>query len=68
MATLSDVPAQVRGALFGVNVAMASIGWLLAGSLGAAIIATAGFDGLGGLCTVMGVLGAALAMFSMRVR
>jgi DHA1 family inner membrane transport protein len=68
MATLSDVPAEVRGALFGVNVAMASIGWLLAGSLGAAIIAAAGFDGLGALCAAMAVLGAVLATFSLRAR
>jgi predicted MFS family arabinose efflux permease len=64
LATLSEVPSRLRGALFGLNVAMASMGWLLAGSLGGALIGTVGFVGLGALCTLAALLGALFAMAS----
>ncbi|MEO8628635.1 MAG: MFS transporter, partial [Betaproteobacteria bacterium] len=68
MATLSDVPSDLRGALFGLNVTMASIGWLLAGSLGGWLIAAAGFVGVGAFCGVIAVLGASLALASVPAR
>ena len=34
MATLAEVPSEIRSALFGLNITMASIGWLMAGSVG----------------------------------
>jgi MFS transporter, DHA1 family, inner membrane transport protein len=64
MATLSDVPAQVRGALFGLNVTMASLGWLLAGSVGALLIAATGFAGIGLFCSALAVLGSLFAIIS----
>jgi predicted MFS family arabinose efflux permease len=64
LATLSDVPSQLRGALFGLNVTMASMGWLLAGSVGGALIGSVGFSGLGVLCALMALLGALFAMAS----
>ena len=64
LATLSDVPSQLRGALFGLNVTMASMGWLLAGSVGGALIGTTGFSGLGILCALMALLGALFAVAS----
>lgn len=64
LATLSEVPSRLRGALFGLNVAMASMGWLLAGSLGGALIGTVGFAGLGALCTLTALLGALFAVAS----
>jgi len=64
MATLAQVPSELRGALFGVNVTMASLGWLLAGSVGAMLIATGGLARLGIFCTVMALLGSALALAS----
>ncbi len=64
MATLSDVPAELRGMLFGLNVTMASLGWLIAGSVGAVLIATAGFSGIGAFCAAMALLGAAFALLS----
>ncbi|MCW5622556.1 MAG: MFS transporter, partial [Burkholderiales bacterium] len=64
LATLSDVPSELRGALFGLNVTMASVGWLMAGSVGAMLIATSGFAGVGSLCAASALLGAGFALFS----
>ena len=61
LATLSDVPSELRGALFGLNVTMASMGWLLAGSVGALLVVRTGFGGVGILCAGMALAGAALA-------
>lgn len=64
MATLAEVPAELRSALFGLNVTMASMGWLLAGSVGGWLIATRGFAGLGAFSTLVAALGCGLALFS----
>jgi DHA1 family inner membrane transport protein len=64
LATLSDVPSELRGALFGLNVTVSSMGWLLAASVGAALIALLGFPGLGLFCAAVAVLGALLALWS----
>jgi len=64
MATLAEVPAELRSALFGLNVTMASMGWLLAGSVGGWLIATSGFAGLGAFSAVVAALGCGLALFS----
>jgi predicted MFS family arabinose efflux permease len=64
LATLSEVPSHLRGALLGLNVSMGSMGWLLAGSVGGALLGTAGFAGLGALCALMALLGALFAMAS----
>lgn len=66
MATLAEVPGEVRGAVFGLTVTMASMGWLLAGSVGAGLIATGGFAGLGIFCSAMALAGAGLALASTR--
>ncbi len=67
LATLSEVPSELLGALFGLNVTMASLGWLLAGSVGAALIAAQGFAGVGVWCAAMALLGAVFAMASGRL-
>jgi predicted MFS family arabinose efflux permease len=64
MATLSEVPGEVRGAVFGLTVTMASVGWLLAGSAGAALVAAGGFAGLGMFCSLLALIGAGLALAS----
>jgi hypothetical protein len=46
---------------------MASLGWLLAGSVGAALIAASGFVGVGAWCAGMALLGAAFALWSGRL-
>jgi predicted MFS family arabinose efflux permease len=64
LATLSDVPSELRGALFGLNVTVASMGWLVAASAGAALIALFDFKGLGVFCAGVALLGAVLALVS----
>ena len=64
MATLAEVPAALRSALFGLNITMALMGWLLAGSMGGWLISTSGFDGLGAFCAVVAAAGCGLALFS----
>jgi MFS transporter, DHA1 family, inner membrane transport protein len=64
MATLAEMPSELRGMLFGLNITMASMGWLLAGSVGGTLIAFGGFAGLGVFSALVAVLGCALALFS----
>jgi DHA1 family inner membrane transport protein len=64
LATLSDVPSELRGALFGLNVTVASLGWLVAASAGAALVGLVGFRGLGVFCAAVALLGAGLALVS----
>jgi MFS transporter, DHA1 family, inner membrane transport protein len=64
MAVLSDMPSELRGALFGLNITMASMGWLLAGSAGAALLAAGGFSALGIFCALTASIGATLAVAS----
>jgi predicted MFS family arabinose efflux permease len=64
LATLSDVPSELRGALFGLNVTVSSMGWLVAASVGAALIPLAGLKGLGLFCAAVAALGAVLALVS----
>ncbi len=64
MATLAEMPAEMRSTLFGLNITMASMGWLLAGSVGGWLIAVSGFAGLGVFCALVAALGCGLALFS----
>jgi DHA1 family inner membrane transport protein len=64
MATLAEVPSELRSALFGLNITMASLGWLLAGSVGAWLIAVSGFAGLGAFSALVAALGCGFALFS----
>ena len=64
MAVLSDMPNELRGTLFGLNITMASMGWLLAGSAGAALLAAGGFSALGIFCALTASIGATLAVAS----
>ena len=64
MATLAEMPSELRSALFGLNIRMASIGWLLAGSVGGWLIAISGFAGLGAFCSLFAALGCGLVLFS----
>ena len=62
MASLAEVPAQVRGTVMGWNVTCSSIGWLGAGSLGGWMLSTEGFGGFGPLTAVVAVIAAGLAL------
>ncbi len=64
MATLAEVPSELRSALFGLNITMASMGWLLAGSVGGWLISVGGFAGLGAFCAAVAAVGCALALFA----
>jgi len=64
MATLAEVPSEIRSALFGLNITMASLGWLMAGSVGGTLIAAGGFAGLGMFAAGVAALGCSLALLS----
>jgi DHA1 family inner membrane transport protein len=66
LAALAEVPSELRSALFGLNITMASLGWLLAGSVGAWLVAGGGFAALGAFSAVVAALGCGLALFSAR--
>ena len=68
MAALANVPNEVRGTVLGLNGATASVGWVGAAALGAAMIGTVGFEGFGPLAALLGVLGAWGAMASRRMK
>jgi predicted MFS family arabinose efflux permease len=68
MAALSEVPGEVRGAVLGLNITMASIGWLSAAALGGWLVARYGFGSLGVLTASAAVLGALLALAAWRAR
>jgi DHA1 family inner membrane transport protein len=64
LATLAEVPSELRSTLFGLNITMASMGWLLAGSVGGWLISVSGFVGLGAFATAVAAIGCGLALFS----
>ena len=66
MAALAAVPEDVRGTVLGLNGTSASIGWIGAAGLGAAMIGWAGFDGFGPLAATLALLGAIGALLSRR--
>ena len=68
MATLSDVPAELRGTILGLNISMSSIGWLGAAALGGWLVARHGFAGLGILTAGVAGMGALLAVIAWRAR
>ena len=68
LAILASVPSEVRGAILGLNITMASMGWLLAGSIGGWLISTSGFVGLGAFAAGVAAIGTALGIFSANKR
>ena len=66
MAALAAVPEDVRGTVLGLNGTSASIGWIGAAGLGAAMIGWVGFDGFGPLAATLALLGAVGALLSRR--
>ena len=68
MATLSEVPADVRGAVLGLNVTMSSVGWLGAAALGGWLVGTHGFGSLGVLTAAASGAGALFALVAWRAR
>ena len=68
MATLSEVPTDVRGAVLGLNVTMSSVGWLGAAALGGWLVGTHGFGSLGVLTAAASGAGALFALVAWRAR
>lgn len=68
VATLSEVPPDVRGAVFGMNVTSASVGWLTSAALGGWLVTHTGFGALGLLCALAAALGAVLGFAHWRMR
>jgi DHA1 family inner membrane transport protein len=68
MAALSEVPGEVRGVVLGLNMTMASIGWLGAAALGGWLVGRHGFGSLGVLTAIAAAAGAALAAIAWRAR
>ena len=68
MATLADVPGEVRGAILGLNVTMSSVGWLGAAALGGWLVGLHGFGSLGVLTAGVAGAGALLAVIAWRAR
>ncbi len=66
MAALAAVPDDVRGTVLGMNGSSASVGWIGAAALGAAMIGWAGFEGFGPLAAVLAMAAAAGALISRR--
>jgi DHA1 family inner membrane transport protein len=67
MASLASVPDEVRGTVLGLNGTSASVGWICAAGLGAAMIGTVGFEGFGPLGAVLGALGTIGALLCRRM-
>ena len=64
LTALSEVSGEARGAVLGLNITGASVGWLVATSLGGPLILNSGYTGLGLFTATIGLLGAALALGS----
>ena len=68
VATLSEVPNEVRGAVLGFNITLASVGWLLAASGGAQLLIQFGFTGLGVFAGLMAFVGVALSGWYLQLK
>ena len=66
--SLSEVPAEVRGAVFGMNITSASIGWLASAALGGWLVTHTGFSALGILSAVAAAAGAILGFTHWRLQ
>jgi DHA1 family inner membrane transport protein len=64
MTSLASVPEEVRGTVLGLNGSSASVGWIGAAALGAAMIATVGFEGFGPLAAFLSFAGCVGALAS----
>ncbi|MFO1087930.1 MAG: MFS transporter [Reyranellaceae bacterium] len=62
MASLAAVPDDVRGTVLGLNGASASVGWMGAAALGAAMIGWVGFEGFAFLGAALATAGAGGAL------
>jgi predicted MFS family arabinose efflux permease len=66
MAALAAVPEDVRGTVLGLNGTSASVGWIGAAALGAAMIGWVGFEGFGPLAAMLALACTMGALLSRR--
>jgi DHA1 family inner membrane transport protein len=66
MTALAAVPESVRGTVLGLNGTSASVGWIGAAALGAAMIGSVGFEGFGPLAALLAFTGCVGALLSRR--
>jgi predicted MFS family arabinose efflux permease len=66
MATLSEVPSEVRGSVLGLNITVSSLGWLGAITLGGWLIDHHGFASLGALGALVALGGSTFAVLPWR--
>jgi predicted MFS family arabinose efflux permease len=66
MASLSDVPAEIRGTVLGLNVTSACVGWLGAAALGGLLLAAFGFWAFAPMAAGFALAGAALGWATRR--
>lgn len=66
MAALAAVPEDVRGTVLGLNGTSASVGWIGAAALGAAMIGWVGFEGFGPLAAMLALACTTGALLSRR--
>ena len=62
LTVLSKVSNESRGAVMGLQISFASLGWLGATALGGVVVGVAGFGGLAILTFVFGLVGAVLSV------
>lgn len=62
VAALSEVPHEKRGAILGLNITCASVGWITAAAIGGILIDVHGVWSIAPLTAAMSVLGAVLAL------
>jgi predicted MFS family arabinose efflux permease len=62
LTVLSEVSAEGRGAVMGLNITFSSFGWIGATALGGVVLGFAGFGGLAILTLVFGLLGGVLVL------
>jgi len=68
MAALAAVPEDIRGTVLGLNGTSASVGWVGAAALGAAMIGWTGFEGFGPLAAALALLAALGGVLGRRKR
>lgn len=68
LAAMADVPAEVRGAVMGLNSSIASIGWLAAALVGGWLYASVGFGGFSLLMVCMCLTAALIVLPDSRIR
>src|SRR4051812_7881717 len=61
LSALSEAAGAARGAVLGLNITGASVGWLVATSIGGPLIINTGYTGLGLFTAMLALVGAALA-------